>query len=110
MTTLTQFTWTDPTTNTDGSPITAGEITGYSIGIRNTAAAGSVIGTYPIVANVSGAAAGSELLTALGTVLAPGSYAAAIQTVGPEVSPFSPEITFTIAAPVPNPPSNFSVA
>jgi hypothetical protein len=106
----TTFSWTDPTTNTDGSPIAAGEITGYTIGIRNTAATGSVVGMYPITANVAGAAAASELVSALGTVLAPGSYAAAIQSAGPTPSAFSAEVAFTIAAPVPNPPTNFGIA
>jgi hypothetical protein len=106
----TQFTWTDPTTNTDGSPIVAGEITGYMIGIRSTTAAGSVAGTYPITAIVAGATAANELISALGTVLKADSYAAAIQTMGPVNSAFTAEIIFSIAALTPNPPANFSVS
>jgi hypothetical protein len=106
----TQFTWTDPTTNTDGTPITAGEVTGYTLGIRSTTASGSVAGTYPITAQVSGASATNELLSALGTVLKPDTYAAAIQTAGPVPSAFTNEVTFTIEPPQPNPPTSFSVA
>jgi hypothetical protein len=106
----TSFSWTDPTTNTDGTPIAPGEITGYLIGIRSADAAGSVAGTYTITAAVSSPTATTELFSALGTVLAPGKYASAIQTIGPADSAWSAEVTFTIAAPVPNPPSGFSVA
>jgi hypothetical protein len=106
----TKFTWADPVANVDGSAIAAGEVTGYNIGVRNTATAGSAAGVYPILAAVPGASAASELLTALGTVLAPGSYAAAIQTAGPVPSAFSAEVTFTISPPQPNPPTSFSVA
>lgn len=102
----TKFTWVDPTLNTDGSAITAGEITGYLIGIRT----GGVAGTYPITASVAGATAASELLSALGTVLAPNNYSAAIQTVGPVNSAWSSEVTFTIAPSQPNPPTGFSVS
>lgn len=106
----TQFSWTDPTTNIDGSPIVAGEITGYIIGIRSTTATGSVAGTYPITANVAGAAATMELLSALGTTLKPDTYAAAIRTAGPVPSLFSTEATFTITPPQPNPPTGFTAA
>lgn len=101
----TRFTWVDPTTNTDGTAITAGEVTGYEIGIRVTA--GSVAGIYPIIATVPGATAASELLTALGTVLVPGSYAAAIRSSGPIASAWSAETTFTIVPPTPSAPTNF---
>jgi hypothetical protein len=105
-----KFSWTDPTTNTDGSPIQSGEITGYNVGIRSTTAAGSTAGTYPIVAQVAGATAANEAVSAIGTVLKPDTYAAAIQSVGPVNSAWSAEIEFTIAQPVPNPPTDFSVA
>jgi hypothetical protein len=110
MTNPTKFTWTDPTTNVDGSAISTGEITGYNVGVRLTTATGSVAGTYPIMAAVSGAAAANELISALGTVLIPGAYAAAVQAVGPVNSAWSAEATFTIAPPVPNSPTNFTVA
>ena len=104
------FTWTDPTTNADGSPIQAGEITGYNVGIRSATASGSIAGTYPVTVNVAGATAAKEAVSAIGTVLKPDTYAAAIQTAGPVNSAWSSEIEFTIAQPVPNPPSDFSVA
>ena len=110
MTNPTGFTWVDPTTNVDGTPIAAGEVTGYTIGIRSTTATGSVAGTYPIMAQVSGATATNELLTALGTVLKPDTYAAAIQTAGPVPSAFTAEVTFTIAPAQPSPPTGFTVA
>lgn len=103
----TKFTWVDPTKNTDGSAIAAGEITGYLIGIRPATGAA---GTYPITAPVTGASATTELFTQLGTVLAPGDYAAGIQSVGPTNSAWSTEVTFTIQAPVPVPPTGFTVA
>lgn len=106
----TKFSWTDPTTNVDGSPLAAGEITGYSIGVRLTTAAGSAVGVYPIVANVTGATAANELISALGTVLVPGSYAAAVQAVGPVDSPWSGEAVFTIVPPQPSAPTGFTVA
>jgi hypothetical protein len=110
MTTPTQFTWTDPTTNADGSSLTAGEITGYTIGIRSTTAAGSVVGTYPVLTSIVNPTATSEALSSLSTVLVADTYAAAIRSDGPVTSVWTNEVTFTIAAAVPNPPSNFTVA
>lgn len=105
-----KFSWTDPTTSVDGSPLQAGEVTGYAIGIRSATATGSVAGTYPITASVSGAAAANEAVSAIGTVLKPDTYAAAIQSVGPVNSAWSTEIQFTIAQPVPEPPTGFGIA
>lgn len=107
--TTANFSWTDPTTNTDGSPLQAGEITGYNVGIRSATAAGSQAGTYPITAQVQGATAAKEAVAAIGTVLKPDTYAAAIQSAGPVNSAWSSEIQFTIAQPVPNSPSDFAV-
>lgn len=103
----TTFTWADPTTNVDGSPIVAGEITGYNIGI------GTASGVYTINVPVAGAAAASELLSQITPALAPGTYFAAVQTVGPVDSVYSNEVTFTLTAPPPpqpNPPTSFTVA
>ena len=105
----TKFTWTDPTTNVDGSAIAAGEITGYTIGVRSTTAAGSVAGTYPITVTAPPSVT-SDLLSAITPALPAGSYAAAIQAVtANSVSAWSAEATFTIAE-VPNPPTGFGVA
>ncbi len=101
----TQFTWVDPTTNTDGSAVAAGEITGYTIGV------GVASGNYTMLTPVSSPTATSEPLSSLSSVLAPGTYFAAIRaesTGGP--SAFSNEVSFAIAAPVPNPPTGFTVA
>ncbi len=103
--------WIAPTQNASpaGTPITAGEITGYMIGARDVNAAGSVAGTYPITATVNDPTALSAPITVLGT-LAPGTYAASVMTLGPSDSVWDPtEAQFTIA-PIPNPPSGFSVA
>jgi hypothetical protein len=107
----TQFTWADPTTSVDGSPLVPGEVTGYTIGVRSTTAAGSAAGTYSALTSIIDPAATSEAISALSTVLKPDSYAAAIRSDGLVVSAWSTETMFAIAAPplpVPNPPSNFS--
>ena len=101
------FTWTDPTKNTDGTAITAGEVTGYQIGVRPSS---GTPGTYPVLTSIAGSTATSEPLTSLSSVLAPGAYAAAIQAVGPVNSAWSAEISFTIAPPTPNPPTGFGLA
>jgi hypothetical protein len=105
-----KFSWTDPTTNVDGSAIQSGEITGYSVGIRSATASGSVAGTYTVTAAVSGATAANEAVASIGTVLKPDTYAAAIQAVGPANSAWSAEIEFIISQPVPSAPTGFSVA
>lgn len=114
MSTPNQFTWVDSTTNTDGSAITQGEITGYTIGIRSLSAVGSAAGTYPVLVPVSSPTATIETLAqvvaTLGKPLTPDNYAAAIRSVGPVSSDWTPEQNFTIDPPKPNPPSVFSVA
>jgi hypothetical protein len=108
----TKFAWVDPTTNTDGTPIAAGEITGYQLGIRNVA--NSNVGVYSIFSVVSSANAVSEAFTALGTTLAPGNYAAAIQTLSTSNGPSawsSPEVTFTwVSTAPPSAPTGFTVS
>lgn len=112
------FSWTDPTTNTDGSAVAAGEITAYTIGIRQVAdakgnpVAGSVAGTYPTTISAPGAAAVSALGSSLAQALPAGTYAAAIQANGPVNSAFSNEVQFAIVPPPPTPsaPTNFLVA
>lgn len=108
MTDPTKFTWIPATTNTDGTPITDGEITGYTLGIRSTTAAGSVAGTYPILAKINDPKATSETISAIGMVLKPDTYAAAIRSEGPEESAWTNEVIFPVSAPVPNPPLNFT--
>ena len=101
----TTFSWTDPTLNTDGGPVVAGEITGYQIGIRQ----GGTAGTYSTTVSVASPTATSELLSAFSPALLSGTYEAAIRSVGPTDSAWSTEITFTISG-VPQPPSGFLIA
>jgi hypothetical protein len=98
----TKYTWVEPTVNTDGTAITAGEITGYSIGQRLTS---GTPGTYTSTINVSGATTLTVPIS-----LAAGSWTAAIQSIGPTDSAFSAELSFVIAPPVPVPPTGFSVS
>ena len=102
-----QIAWTDATLNVDGSAIAAGEITGYSVGVRSTTAAGSAAGTYPFSISAPSSAT-SVLLSALATALPPDTYVAAVQSIGPTDSAWSNESApFTIAAalPIPQPPT-----
>jgi hypothetical protein len=103
----TEFSWTDPTTNADGTPLAAGEITGYTVGVRPVT---GTSGTYPITGSVTSPTATSELFTSLNAMLAPGSYAAAIRADGPVASAWSTEITFDIAPEQPSAPTGFGVA
>lgn len=105
--------WTAPATNTDGSPIAQGEITGYTVGVRDTTAPGSAAGTYPYSLRAP-ATDTSELLSLITPKLPTGVLLAAAvraDTAGPS-SDWTAEVTFTLPAPlpVPNPPSNFTVA
>ncbi len=120
MTDPTKFVWTDPTTNADGSPVAAGEITGYEVGVRDTTATGSAAGAYPFGAKAPGTAT-TELISLLSPSLPKGvQLAAAVRanTAGldaagnPINSDWSTEATFTLAvpAPVPSPPTGFGVA
>lgn len=110
MTNPTTISWTDPTTNTDGSPIVAGEITGYNLGIRVGTLTDGHAGAYTINVPVPGAAAASELLSAISPILAPNSYVIAIESVGPVSSAFSPEVAFVIAPPTPSAPTKLTVS
>jgi hypothetical protein len=101
----TTFTWVEPTVNTDGTTITAGEITGYQVGVRS----GGAAGTYPDTVSVSGATTLTATLAAVTPPLVAGSYFAAVRAVGPTDSAWSAEISFAIAG-VPTPPTGFSVS
>lgn len=116
----TKFTWVDPTLNKDGSPVTAGEISGYEVGVRDTTASGSSAGAYPYGAKAP-ATATSELISLLTPSLPKGVLlAAAVRANTPNVdannnpinSDWSTEATFTLTPPppVPNPPTDFGVA
>lgn len=103
------ITWTDPTTNTDGSPIVAGQITSYIVGIRTLS---GTVGEYPTEFVASSLARANEIIAAIADVLAPGTYIAAVQAVGAAPSSWSAESTFIVAPPVvlvPNPPTGLTV-
>ena len=114
----TKFSWKPAASNTDGSAVAAGELTGVTIGIRSTTAAGSTPGTYPITIAVPGAALTTELLSAAYSaglaMLKPDTYLPAIREEsvnGP--SAWSVEAAadeFQIVPPAPLPPSGFSVS
>lgn len=116
----TKFNWIDPTTNTDGSPVTAGEISSYEIGVRDTTAAGSTPGIYPFGAKAPPDVT-TEPFSLLKVALPTGVLlAGAIRANTPNLdgnnnpinSAWSPEVTFTLTPPppVPNPPTGFEVA
>lgn len=105
-----KISWTDPTTNDDGSPITAGEVTGFTVGLRSLTVTGSAPGTYPIQSPVTAPDALSEALSAITASLKPDDYAAVVRTestLGP--SAWTSEVQFTGVLPRPNPPSAVQV-
>lgn len=109
------FTWNDPTTNTDGTALSAGEVTGYEIGVRadgTTQPAPPADYAQNLTATGASATAVSVAVVQGALNLKPGDYWAAIRTVGPTDSAYSAEIPFAIPAPppVPNPPSGFTAA
>ena len=101
------FGWVDPT---DAGTIADG-ITGYTIGVRLTTDPGSVAGKYAITLAAPGATAASALFASLSPALAPGVYAAAIQTNTSLAgnSAWSEEVQFQITGAA-LPPTGFSVA
>lgn len=113
-----EFDWTPPTANIDNSPVTAGELTGVTIGIRSTTAVGSVAGTYPMTIPVPGATLTKELLSAAYAaglaMLKPDTYMPSIREEsvnGPSLwLTENPATAFQIVPPPPMPPSNFSIA
>lgn len=114
MPTPTQVTYKLPTTYDDGSPLLAGDIKQVNVGIRPKSGAA---GTYPIVAvdvtfTADAQGISHEPLAVFGN-LAPGDYITAAQTVmkAGGVSVWSTESApFTVAPPIPNPPTAVSVA
>lgn len=99
------FAWSDPTANTDGSALAAGEITGYQIGI------GTAAGNYTILCPAVASSAVSETLAATGELLTPGTYHVAVRAVTASAqSAWSNDGTFVVAVPVPNAPTGFTVS
>ena len=97
------ITWTAPTLNTDGSPIKAGEITGYELGVRP---AQDTPGVYPLTATVKTMADAPAALSSLKLVV--GDYVGAVRAVGPVDSPWSAETPFAVM-PVPRAPGDFRI-
>ena len=107
------FSWVDATQNTDDSAIAAGEVTGYTIGVRadgvgagNPTATPPVLPTYSTLVLITGAAVTAETLAAfnaaLTSALPAGNYWAAVQEQsvnGP--SAFSAEAPFSIVSSAP---------
>jgi hypothetical protein len=105
----TQVKWTDPTVNTDGTPITAGEVTGYAVGVR---LATGTAGTYAYTASAP-ATSTSELINLLAPMLPTGvSLIAAVQTQSTQgASAWSAESApFTLSAAPPSPPTAVTVS
>lgn len=104
MTNPTKFSWTDPTTNTDGSAVSAGEITGYTIGI------GTVSGTYTQLQPITPGTAVSEALSQVTPPLKAGTYFAAVraESAGGS-SAWSTEVQFTLVV-TPTAPTGFGIA
>ena len=110
----TQVNYKLPSTYDDGSPLLVTDIKQVNIGIRPKT---GTPGTYPLMAvdvtfTADGQGVSHEPLTVFGS-LAPGDYVAAAETVmkAGGVSVWSAEsAVFTIAPPIPNPPTAVSVS
>ena len=99
--------YTAPAKFDDGSAVPAGTISKYQLGI------GTVTGVYPTVVDdvdMSADATGKQF-TAL-PVLPFGNYFAVIRAITKDgaISPWSNELSYTVAARVPEAPGNFSLA
>src|SRR5271155_238657 len=104
----TKATWTDPTTNTDTTPIAAGEITAFAVGVR---LATGVSGTYAYTASAP-AAASSELLSLLTPVLPTGVslvLGVQVQSSTNGNSTWAESAAFTLLA-TPNPVTGLTVS
>lgn len=90
--TIVAFTYVPPTTNTNSTSITTGEVTGYQVGIRS----GGTAGTYPTIVSVQLYATSQMLTAAILPRLAVGSYFAAVRAIGATNSAWSAESSFNI--------------
>lgn len=87
------FVFTPSTQNTDSSPITAGEITGYQVGIR---ASNGTPGVYTIFLSIDDPNNASQLIADIQPPLNSGDYVAAVRSIGPVNSGWSNESAFTV--------------
>lgn len=99
-----------PTTNQDGSAIPAGEITKYQLGIGTTS------GNYTTIIDdvdfTPDTATGKQIIpkSALSALQAGVPYFAAVRAVSVGgASPWSMEVQFIIALPIPSPPVGLQV-
>lgn len=114
MANVTQVNYKLPSTYDDGSPLLTSDIKQVNIGIRPKS---GTAGTYPLMAvdvtfTADAQGVSHESLSVFGS-LAPGDYIAAAETVmkAGGISVWSAEsAVFTIAPPIPNPPSLVSVS
>lgn len=106
MANATQISWTDPTTNTDGSAVASGEVTGYLVGVR--LASGSA-GVYPYTVSVAPTSLSAPLSSLAPTLPSTGSFLAAVEALSANSSGWSVEAAFTLAA-TPNPPQAVTVS
>lgn len=101
-----------PTTNTDGTPIAAGDLVDVQVGFGTTS------GNYTLIADDT--VFGTQTVDGVTTIpfaslnenLGFGTWFAAsrVKNAEGQVSAWSNEASFVIAAPVPNPPAGFTVA
>jgi hypothetical protein len=108
-----KFGWALPTTNTDGTSLAPGEITGFQVGIRHATdakPAGNPTDVYPIMMPVDPVTATTDPLSESPTPLLPGAYFFSVQSLSVTngSGPWAPETAFTLVAP-PSPPSNLSI-
>ena len=94
--------WIDPNTDVNGNLLTAGELTGVQVGIRDLAAAGSVAGTYPnsVSVNATTVQEAASLLFQSGGLVAGHEYAIAARSLAatpPGPGPWSTEYQFQFA-------------
>lgn len=97
-------TWTPPTLNTDGSPLTTAGISRYDV-VYGLCLGGGLPASTTIQA------AANTAVSATVTGLAPGSWCFAIRTVSSAgvFSALSGVVPVTVPPTTPNPPSNFKV-
>ncbi len=108
----TKVTLTLPTQNTDGTTIASGELVDVQVGF------GTSSGNYTLIADDTAFATQTQngVVTipwaSLNENLGNGTWfaAARVKTADAAVSAWSNEASFTIAPPVPNPPTSFGVA
>lgn len=107
-----KVTLTLPTQNTDGTTIASGELTDVQVGF------GTATGNYTLIADDTAFATQTQngVVTipwaSLNENLGNGTWfaAARVKTKDGAISAWSNEASFVITPPVPNAPSNFSIA